>query len=122
MIYLLILTAPTIITLQMILEFTDQLTVELHGVREGKDFPFVPVMDFDYVEIGLNRYLRAATHGRSAFETDLDMIVPVELVSFAASIVDGSVELTWTTATETNNMGFEIERSIIIQSSRKWDL
>jgi photosystem II stability/assembly factor-like uncharacterized protein len=81
-------------------------------MREGKDFPFVPVMDFDYVEIGLNRYLRAATHGRSAFETDLDMIVPVELVSFTASIVDGSVELTWTTATETNNMGFEIERSI----------
>jgi hypothetical protein len=40
------------------------------------------------------------------------MIVPVELVSFAANIVDGSVELTWTTATETNNMGFEIERSI----------
>jgi hypothetical protein len=80
--------------------------------REGKDFPFVPVMDFNYVEIGMNRYLRAATHGRSAFETDLDMIVPVELVGFSASIIDGNVELNWTTATETNNMGFDIERSV----------
>lgn len=37
-------------------------------------------------------------------------VVPVELVSFTANSVQNSVVLQWTTATETNNMGFEIER------------
>lgn len=37
--------------------------------------------------------------------------IPVELVSFAASLVQGNVILNWETATEINNRGFEIERS-----------
>jgi len=37
--------------------------------------------------------------------------VPVELVSFAASVTGTSVNLSWMTATEVNNQGFEIERS-----------
>lgn len=39
-------------------------------------------------------------------------IIPVELVSFRAIINKGSVELNWTTATEVNNRGFEIERNV----------
>jgi photosystem II stability/assembly factor-like uncharacterized protein len=39
-----------------------------------------------------------------------DPAVPVELVSFAASVADGNVSLTWSTATETNNSGFNVER------------
>ncbi|MBE2280191.1 MAG: T9SS type A sorting domain-containing protein [Ignavibacteriaceae bacterium] len=38
-------------------------------------------------------------------------IVPVELTSFTASVVDESVVLNWTTASETNNQGFSIEKS-----------
>ena len=37
-------------------------------------------------------------------------IVPVELTSFTAAVVDGGVMLNWTTATETNNRGFEVEK------------
>lgn len=37
--------------------------------------------------------------------------LPVELVSFAANVVNGKVKLTWATATEINNRGFEIERN-----------
>ena len=37
--------------------------------------------------------------------------VPVELLSFHASVVDGKVLLQWYTSTETNNAGFKIERS-----------
>lgn len=37
-------------------------------------------------------------------------IVPVELVSFAASTNGNAVDLSWATSTETNNYGFEIER------------
>ena len=38
-------------------------------------------------------------------------VVPVELSSFTAENIDGEVVLKWSTATETNNSGFEIERS-----------
>ncbi len=40
-------------------------------------------------------------------------IVPVELSSFTASALNGSVNLNWTTATETNNRGFEVQRSVV---------
>ncbi len=36
--------------------------------------------------------------------------VPVELESFTSSVVDNNVTLNWITATELNNLGFEIER------------
>lgn len=39
-------------------------------------------------------------------------IVPVELVSFNASLIDNGVKLNWITATEINNMGFDVERSL----------
>ena len=38
-------------------------------------------------------------------------IVPVELTSFTAIADYGVVELSWITATETNNQGFEVQRS-----------
>ena len=41
---------------------------------------------------------------------NIDYTIPVELVSFNASVIRDEVELSWMTATETNNQGFEIER------------
>jgi len=38
-------------------------------------------------------------------------VVPVELISFNATILDGKVRLDWYTASEINNAGFKIERS-----------
>ncbi len=38
--------------------------------------------------------------------------LPVELVSFAANVIDDNVVLSWTTSTEKNNSGFEVQRSI----------
>ena len=38
-------------------------------------------------------------------------VVPVELTSFTASVDGRNVTLNWSTATETNNQGFEIERN-----------
>ncbi len=40
-------------------------------------------------------------------------VVPVELISFSASIAKNSVKLNWETATEVNNYGFEVERRVI---------
>ena len=39
-----------------------------------------------------------------------DLIIPVELTSFTASVIDNQVQLNWSTATEVNNSGFDIER------------
>ncbi|GAB4300411.1 MAG: hypothetical protein Kow0098_27740 [Ignavibacteriaceae bacterium] len=39
-------------------------------------------------------------------------IIPVELSSFSANVADDQVKLNWTTATETNNQGFDIERKL----------
>jgi len=44
--------------------------------------------------------------------------IPVELTSFTANVIDRNVVLNWTTATETNNLGFEILRSA--QNDNHW--
>jgi hypothetical protein len=49
-------------------------------------------------------------------------IVPVELVSFNANSNNGLVNLNWMTATETNNKGFEIERtSLTATPDQEWE-
>jgi len=39
-------------------------------------------------------------------------VIPVELTAFNYCIISNGIELLWTTATETNNYGFEIEKSV----------
>ncbi len=54
---------------------------------------------------------------------DPDITVPIELVSFTGAFDANAVKLEWTTATETNNKGFEIERlqSYGIESLQDWE-
>ncbi|HSW54189.1 MAG TPA: T9SS type A sorting domain-containing protein, partial [Ignavibacteriaceae bacterium] len=42
---------------------------------------------------------------------DFEPEVPVELVSFTAALLNNKTQINWTTVTETNNSGFEIERA-----------
>jgi hypothetical protein len=44
------------------------------------------------------------------YHLTVDGIVPVELTSFSALLFNNVVQLNWTTATETNNSGFYLER------------
>jgi hypothetical protein len=46
-----------------------------------------------------------------------DNPIPVELNLFSSIVEGNQVRLTWTTVTETNNHGFEVERSVINESS-----
>ena len=46
--------------------------------------------------------------------TDSDNSFPVELTGFNASLKNNDIILTWQTATEINNFGFEIERASVI--------
>jgi len=45
--------------------------------------------------------------------------IPVEFTSFTGSVMQDGVLLKWTTATELNNQGFEIERATSVQSWQK---
>jgi hypothetical protein len=49
------------------------------------------------------------------FWDQLSAIIPVELTSFTASSSGNDVVLNWTTATETNNYGFQVERAFSLQ-------
>ncbi len=53
------------------------------------------------------------TLGSNAADNDLgNSLLPVELTSLQASIIDNKVLLSWQTAIEVNNYGFEIERNL----------
>ncbi|MCB0747484.1 MAG: T9SS type A sorting domain-containing protein, partial [Ignavibacteriae bacterium] len=68
---------------------------------------------FDMAFQNANRFLRIATHGRGIWN-NIDAPLPVELVSFSAvNTKDDKISLDWVTATEVNNYGFEIERSVV---------
>ena len=51
-------------------------------------------------------------------ELTFENVTPVELVSFNAVLIDNDVQLSWATATETNNSGFEILRKA--QNDQTW--
>jgi len=57
--------------------------------------------------------LLVGTHGNGMFMVDvLPPVLPVELLAFNGELVKNEVVLTWKTASEENNMGFEIQRSL----------
>lgn len=45
-----------------------------------------------------------------------DAILPVELTSFTSSVIGTAVKLNWSTASEINNKGFEVERRVANQT------
>ena len=86
------------------------LLIELDG-----DFnPYYHSVNDKVQYFNLPYYLKMskAAFGTVATLADLTQIVPVELLAFTASVNNSKVQLLWSTASELNNMGFEIERSI----------
>jgi hypothetical protein len=47
----------------------------------------------------------------ASLSTDPESSMPVELTSFTADVFGGGILLNWSTATEVNNYGFEVQRS-----------
>ena len=52
------------------------------------------------------------TSPKGAYQFIVDTVVPVELVSFTADISGSNIILNWSTVTEINNNGFEIQRKV----------
>jgi photosystem II stability/assembly factor-like uncharacterized protein len=79
-------------------------------VELPNNLPNTVIMHLDYSPS--NQMMRAGTHGRGVYEAFIDLAIPVELTFFNAETGDNSVLLNWSTATETNNLGFEVERKL----------
>ncbi len=55
----------------------------------SEEMPFVPVIDFDYADMPSGRYLRAGTHGRSIYETNLLYVGTDEFPSSKENVTTG---------------------------------
>ena len=65
-----------------------------------------------YLKIGSDSLVSVTSAKEDIFLSQLGSdVVPVELNSFSAELSKGNIILNWSTATEKNNYGFDIERS-----------
>ncbi len=71
-------------------------------------FAFAQAISADGNIIGISAY--SPSGQPTALLLKMNEPLPVELVSFTASAGSGAVSLNWSTATETNNSGFDIQR------------
>ena len=101
-------------------------------VQMNQTFPdtftaFIPIQPmntkvFYYISASSNSgrtVHKPLTSPKGAYQFIVDAVVPVELVSFYGERDDGGVRLNWMTASETNNLGFEVEKSPSPTPSRR---
>ncbi|HSW55496.1 MAG TPA: T9SS type A sorting domain-containing protein [Ignavibacteriaceae bacterium] len=81
--------------------------------------PHAQIYDIEMKNIqnGYELWISCASRGVAVL-TVTGTIIPVELSSFSAAVNGNNVTLNWSTATETNNSGFYIERSVISNEVR----
>ncbi|HSL87914.1 MAG TPA: T9SS type A sorting domain-containing protein [Ignavibacteriaceae bacterium] len=94
--------------------FDPPLTVGVDGavaILGQAPIPLNPGQSTDfYFGISIGADQAACLANMNLCEDKFNIIVPVELTSFTANIIGNKVSLSWSTATEINNWGFEIER------------
>lgn len=71
----------------------------------------VPNVNTNQALVKINKADDTGVYVISAYPFSIRPYIPVELVSFNAGVSNNNVILNWSTASETNNMGFEIQRS-----------
>ena len=108
---------------------TNLVTLEFNSLTLTKSWsgPYLPkpVLQISYtVKNGYNIVIKEYPDSSRKFQifsdTDITLtfvlrpatLLPVELVSFGCKIDSGSAKLSWSTASEINNTGFTVERSL----------
>jgi len=110
--------------------YRGQNVPELYGKYIYGDYVSTRVwaLEYDGINPAVNNQITQAPGSITSFGVDEDQelylvsfngkiykfipsVVPVELISFSATVLDGKVKLDWYTSTETNNGGFTIQRS-----------
>jgi len=77
----------------------------------GQGWFAIGFVDWDFTSSYYVDYQGWAEANRPYLTVEYQYVVPVELTAFTANADFGVVELQWITATETNNQGFEVQRS-----------
>jgi len=84
---------------------------------EFMDTSMLPESTYSYKVYAYNNYGSSVSNVAS-----ISIPIPVELISFNCKVDNNVVILTWQTATETNNQGFEIERdSLTALPGQEWE-
>ncbi|KAA3657409.1 MAG: T9SS C-terminal target domain-containing protein, partial [Calditrichaeota bacterium] len=91
-----------------------------HILTSSAMSPYVTGLEFargnadvgeEYRNDGGATALYSSDHDGVVLYINEDQLIPVELTTFAASAGDGFIELAWSTASESENMGFNVYRS-----------
>jgi len=77
----------------------------------GQTWYQIPISTSNYQIAIVDSMNQFAAQSGGFYKLESQFFVPVELTSFSASVIDGRIELSWSTATELNNLGFDIEQS-----------
>ncbi len=83
------------------------------------------VVELDDIDGNLSvEFVACSRDGRVICFSGGTDIIPVEMTTFYASVNGNDVNLFWTTATETNNKGFEIHRSVNLSEKKNlsWEI
>jgi len=91
-------------------EFEPQAFPDLQAAL-AQDWFAIGFVDWDFTPIYFVNF--AGWNSTNVPYLEIDYApVPVELISFTADVNENNVTLSWSTATETNNQGFEVQRSV----------
>jgi photosystem II stability/assembly factor-like uncharacterized protein len=85
----------------------------------GQTWTQIPISGSNYQISIIDSMSQFSAQSSGFYKLESPWFVPVELSSFTAHLADRDVILNWTTATELNNQGFEIEYSIDNQNFNK---
>jgi hypothetical protein len=81
------------------------------SINGGQTWAAISISFPGYQVVSVDSMTEYAAQGSGFYKLDAPWFVPVELTNYTANIVGNDVVLNWTTATELNNKGFEIEQS-----------
>jgi photosystem II stability/assembly factor-like uncharacterized protein len=81
------------------------------SINGGSSWTQISAPSVNYQVFIVDSITQFAAQGSGLYKMGSDFFVPVELTSFTANVSENEIILNWTTATELNNNGFEIEKS-----------
>jgi hypothetical protein len=114
---------PNIIPAIGVVKFDGTNWTFLNSNNSGKPDSPDGSEDINDLSIDASGKIWIATDGGVGVYDKNGIPIPVELISFNSSVIGNNVQLNWTTATETNNSGFEVERlqDYKIEKLQEWE-
>ncbi len=89
------------------------------SINGGSTWTQISITSTNYQVFIVDSITQFAAQGSGFWKLNSDLFIPVELTSFSAEASEQEIILNWTTATELNNQGFEIDRSFNSETFEK---